>query len=135
VLLFYSEAFLPTVGALQVLLIGIVMLSAWRALANDMAGRGFPGLNIYTGLSAVITNIGLNILWILRYGIVGAAWASTVSYTVSFLMALFFHCCLSGNSWTKILFLRRGDWPLYWRVGLTLSHWAKMKVGSIIWKS
>ena len=52
VLLLYSEAFLPAVGALQSLLVGIVALSAWRVLANDIAGRGFPGLNIYTGLAA-----------------------------------------------------------------------------------
>ena len=123
VLLFYSEAFLPAVGALQSLLVGIVALSAWRVLANDIAGRGFPGLNIYTGLAAVVTNVALNLLWIPRYGIIGAAWASTASYTVSFIGALFFYCRLSGNRWTKVIFPQRGDWALYWRTGLALSQW------------
>jgi len=45
-----------------------------------------------------------DVLWIPRYGIVGAAWASTASYTVSFLTALFFYCRLSGNRWTVVLF-------------------------------
>ena len=89
VLLLYSEAFLPAVGALQALLAGIVALSAGRVLSNDIAGRGRPILNAYGGLAAVATNVALNLLWIPRYGIVGAAWASTVSYSVSFLMALF----------------------------------------------
>jgi len=129
VLLLYSEAFLPAVGALQVLLIGIVMLSAWRALANDMAGRGFPGLN--TGLATVTTNIGLNLLWIPRYGIVGAAWASTASYTVAFLMALLFYCRLSGNSWTKVLLLQRGDWALYLRTATSLGQWVWAKVRGV----
>ncbi|MGQ9628682.1 MAG: oligosaccharide flippase family protein, partial [Anaerolineae bacterium] len=40
VLLLYSEAFLPAVGALQALLVGIVALSAGRVLANDISGRG-----------------------------------------------------------------------------------------------
>jgi len=127
VLLLYSEAFLPAVGALQSLLVGIVALSAWRVLANDIAGRGFPGLNIYTGLAAVATNIVLNLLWIPRYGIVGAAWASTVSYTVSFLGGLFFYCRLSGNSWTKVVFPQSGDWALYWRTGKALFHWTSIK--------
>ncbi|RLA95333.1 MAG: hypothetical protein DRG83_18740, partial [Deltaproteobacteria bacterium] len=128
VLMLYSEAFLPAVGALQALLVGIVALSAGRVLSNDIAGRGFPGLNIYTGLAAVATNIALNLLWIPRYGIVGAAWASTASYTVSFLMALFFYCRLSGNPWMKVLLPQRGDWAIYWRTGASLGQWLWVKV-------
>ncbi|WP_460177203.1 flippase [Thermodesulfovibrio hydrogeniphilus] len=127
VLLLYSEAFLPAVSALKALLVGIVALSAWRVLANDIAGRGHPGLNIYTGLAAVVTNIALNLLWIPRYGIVGAAWASTVSYTVSFLCVLFFYCRLSGNRWTKVIFLQRDDWMLYWQTVVVLWQWIRTK--------
>lgn len=132
VLLLYSEAFLPAVGALQALLVGIVALSAGRVLSNDIAGRGFPGLNIYTGLVAVATNIALNLLWIPRYGIVGAAWASTVSYTVSFLGALFFYCRLSGNSWTKVIFPQRGDWALYWKTVVSLRQWINSKLRGVL---
>jgi len=128
VILLYSEAFLPAAGALQALLAGIVALSAGRVLSNDIAGRGFPGLNIYTGLAAVVTNIASNILWIPRYGIVGAAWASTVSYAVSFLGALFFYCRLSGNSWTKVVFPQPGDWALYFRAAKSLGLWVWTKV-------
>jgi len=128
VLLLYGEDFLPAVSALQALLIGIIALSAGRVLSNDIAGRGHPGLNIYTGIGAVITNVVLNVLWIPRYGIVGAAWASTVSYTVSFLGAIFFYCRLSGNRWTKVVFPQRGDWALYWRTGVALGQWIKGKV-------
>jgi O-antigen/teichoic acid export membrane protein len=131
VLLLYSEAFLPAVGALQALLVGIVALSAGRVLANDIAGRGFPGLNIYIGSAAVLTNVVLNLLWTPRYGIVGAAWASTASYTVSFLGALFFYCRLSGNRWTKIVFPQPGDWLVYFQTGKALWRWAWSKIGVI----
>jgi len=132
VLLLYSKAFLPVVGALQALLIGIVALSAGRVLSNDIAGRGFPRLNIYTGVAAVATNVVLNLLWIPRYGIAGAAWASTVSYTVSFLGALFFYCRLSGNRWTAVVFPQRGDWALYWKTGKALCQWAWIKVRTVL---
>lgn len=128
VLLLYSEAFLPAVSALQALLVGIVALSAGRILANDIAGRGFPALNIYTGLAAVVTNVALNLLWIPRYGIAGSAWASTVSYTVSFLGALFFYCRLSGNRWTRVVFPQRGDWTVYCKTGIALGQWAHSKL-------
>lgn len=132
VLLLYSEAFLPAVGALQALLAGIVALSAGRVLSNDIAGRGFPGLNIYTGVAAVATNIALNLLWIPRYGIAGAAWASTVSYTVSFLGALLFYCRLSGNRWIKVVFPQPGDWALYWRTAVALGQWAQGKLRGVL---
>lgn len=128
VLLLYSEAFLPAVSALQALLVGIVALSAGRVLANDIAGRGFPGLSIYTGSVAVLTNVVLNLLWIPRYGIVGAAWASTASYTVSFLSALFFYCRLSGNRWTSVVLPQRGDWMIYLKTGKALFQWAWARV-------
>lgn len=128
ILLLYSEAFLPAVGALQALLVGIVALSVGRVLANDIAGQGFPRLNVYTSIAAVTANVALNILWIPIYGIVGAAWASTVSYTVSFLGSLFFYCCLSGNHWTTVLFPQRGDWVLYWRTAVSLGQWANGKL-------
>jgi len=128
VLLLYSETFLPVVGALQALLPGIVVLSAWRVLANDIAGRGFPGLNIYPGIAAVATNVALNLLWIPRYGITGSAWASTVSYTVSFLGALFFYCRLSGNQWTVVVFPQRSDWAIYLRTAKAVLEWSWIKL-------
>jgi O-antigen/teichoic acid export membrane protein len=132
VLLLYSEAFLPAVGALKALLVGIVTLSAGRVLSNDIAGRGFLRLNIYTDLAAITTNVVLNLLWIPRYGIVGAAWASTVSYTVSFLGALFFYCRLSGNRWTSIVFPQRGDWAIYWRMTISLERRIHREVGRLL---
>jgi O-antigen/teichoic acid export membrane protein len=132
VLLLYSEAFLPAADTLRALLIGITTLNAGRVLSNDIAGRGFPGLNIYIGLAAVTTNVVLNLLWIPRYGIVGAAWASTASYTVSFLGALFFYCQLSGNQWTKVVLPQSGDWALYFRAGKFLCRWIGLNLKEVL---
>lgn len=116
VLTLYSEAFLPAVGALQALLVGIITLSAGRVLANDIAGKGFPELNIYVGIVSVTVNIMLNLLWVPRLGIIGVAWASTVSYTLAFMITLFLYCRLSGNQFTVVIFPQRGDWSVYWQV-------------------
>ncbi len=130
--LLYSSAFLPAVRPLQILLPGIVTLSVGRVLANDIAGRGRVMLNNYAGLVTVATNVALNILWIPRYGIAGAALASTVSYTLAFLTQLFLYTRLSGNHWTVVVFPQRGDWALYRRTGLALGRWAKEKLASIV---
>ena len=128
----YSTAFLPAVQPLQILLPGIVALSVSRVLANDIAGRGRPILNTYVSLGTLATNIILNLIWIPRYEIAGAAWASTVSYSVTLLARLFLYCRLSGNSWTKVLLPQRSDWALYRRTGLALGQWAKEKLAAIM---
>lgn len=111
----FSEAYLPAAGALQALLVGTVTLSAWRVMSNDIAGRGRPSLNIYIGIVTVATNVVLNWIWIPRFGISGAAWASTVSYSVAFLGALIIYCYLSGNKWYRIILPQRGDISIYVR--------------------
>lgn len=128
----YSEEFLPAVQPLQILLPGIVALSVWRLLANDLAGRGKPMLNTYITGVAVVVNLVLNIFWIPRYGIEGAAWASTASYGLALVIILFVYCRLSGNRWTKVLLPQRGDWALYWQTGAALGQWMKVKVRKVL---
>ena len=63
-------------------------------------------------------NLFLNILWIRPHGIAGAAWASTVSYTVqSAIMSVFFWR-ITGIPPHRLVLPERGDLELYqalWR--------------------
>ena len=113
ILALYSTAYLRAVGAAQALLIGIVAMAASKPLANDLAGRGKPMLNTYISIVSLFTNVGLNILFIPKYGIVGAAWASTTSYSLTFLIRLVVYCRISGNRWIDVVFLKREDVLLY----------------------
>lgn len=128
----FSADFLPAVQPLRILLPGIVLLSIWRLLANDLAGRGKPILNTYITGFAVLVNIALNILWIPRYGIAGAAWASVASYGIALVIVLIVYCRLSGNSWVKVLIPQRTDWALYRQTGLALSQWGKKKMRALL---
>ncbi len=120
ILVLYSEAFVLAVGAVRGMLVGVVALSAGRVLAKDIAGRGLPRLNVYAGMVAVMVNIVANIMWIPRYGIVGAAWASTASYTASYVVTLHFYCRVSGNRWWKLVVPQRKDLGLYMHVAKNL---------------
>lgn len=118
--LLYSNAFLPAVAPLRALLPGIVTFSVARVLANDLAGRGRIMLNNYAGVVTVTSNVVLNLLWVPRFGIVGAAWASTVSYTATFLIQVVMYCRLSGNAWTKVLIPQREDMAVYLQAARSL---------------
>ncbi|MBD3236948.1 MAG: oligosaccharide flippase family protein [Candidatus Eisenbacteria bacterium] len=89
--LFYTSAYDPALQPLRVLLPGIVALTLSNVLSSDFSGRNRRGLTTIAMGIGFGLNLGLNILWIPRHGLLGAAWASTISYsTQSVIMALFF---------------------------------------------
>ncbi|MDV7402455.1 polysaccharide biosynthesis C-terminal domain-containing protein, partial [Arthrospira platensis SPKY1] len=75
-------AYLPAVPALWVLLPGVVAFTPGVILAGDFIGRGVPHWNTQASAITVTVNVVLCLWWIPRFGILGAAWASTVAYTL-----------------------------------------------------
>ena len=82
-----------------------------------------------TGGLPMLVNVLLNIIWIPKFGISGAAWASTVSYGVALVAHLYNYCKLSGNHWSKVVLPQAGDGATYLRTAKELwqSLWAKHK--------
>ncbi len=116
IILLYSETFSSSVVPFQILLIGAVAASGWRILANDLYGRGKPELNIYISLISLILNIILNILWIPKFGINGAALATSISYTFSFITIIIIYSKISENNLFNTIFLQKTDFKLYKRI-------------------
>lgn len=101
------------IGAARVLvwlLPGIVVLSSARILANDLTARGRPDLNIWIGMTAFLVNIAGNLLLIPRYGLVGAAAATTISYGAATVACFVLYARLSLTDWWRPLVLERDDW-------------------------
>jgi len=113
IILLYSNQFFNSILPFQILLIGVVTISGWRILANDLYGRGKPILNSYiTGISIVI-NIILNIILIPKYGIIGVAWATTISYTFAFMIIVIVYSKISDNKIIDIIFIKTSDFRFY----------------------
>ncbi|MHA1781936.1 MAG: oligosaccharide flippase family protein, partial [Promethearchaeota archaeon] len=110
---FYSEEFFNSILPFKILLIGIVSMSGWRILANDIYGRGRPELNIYVSFVSTILNIFLNIIWIPKYGISGAALATSISYFSSFILIIIVYCKISGNSIFDTIIMKKSDLLFY----------------------
>lgn len=99
----YGEAFRPSVMALLWLLPGIVLFSIANVLAAYIAGVGKPRLNLLvSGVSLVVT-ITLDLLLIPKLNLIGAAIASTVSYSLSALLLVVFFKRETGASLREIL--------------------------------
>ena len=101
--LLYGDAFRPSIMALVWLLPGIVVFSVANVLAAYIAGIGKPRLNlIVSGVSLLVT-IALDLALIPNLNIVGAAIASTVSYSLSALLLIIFFIRETGASLREVL--------------------------------
>lgn len=83
VVLLYGEQFRAASEVIIWLVPGIICLGHSKLLANYIAGKGRPGINAIRGASALVVNLIANFILIPIYGIVGAAMATTISYSLS----------------------------------------------------
>lgn len=88
IVILFGEAFLPSSQVLTFLLPGVVLLTFFKILNMDLAGKGKPWVALKAMGPALIINVVLNVLWIPGYGANGAAIASTISYSVAALLFL-----------------------------------------------
>jgi len=113
---FYSSSFSDSIAPFKILLAGIVAMSGWRILSSDFYGRGLPMINTYISAASVAVSIALNIVLIPQLGIIGAAWATSISYIASFLMILLVYRKISGNRIRDVLFMNGSDIVYYKRM-------------------
>ncbi len=109
----YGGAFGDAILPLIILLPGIVMLSQAHVFYGYFMGQGRPGVTTITTLLSLLATIGLDLVLIPRYGVVGAAIASTCAYAVEFLASLVFFIRHSGTLWQDALVFRRSDLTYY----------------------
>lgn len=101
--LLYGEAFRPSIMALIWLLPGIVVFSVANVLAAYIAGIGKPRLNLLVSGVSLIVTIALDLALIPRLNIVGAAIASTTSYSLSALLLIIFFIRETGAPLREVL--------------------------------
>jgi O-antigen/teichoic acid export membrane protein len=89
ILFLYGNQFEKSTSVLKILMPGVVLLTIFKVLNMDLAGKGKPWVAIKAMGPAVIINIILNYFWIPLYGSIGAAYASTISYSVAAIIFLF----------------------------------------------
>ena len=88
--LLYGNDYAPGSTALIILSFGIAMNDFSGTAGNILVGSGHTKLNLVCEAIAAVMNILLNILLIPRYGITGAAVATSISYTARNISAVSF---------------------------------------------
>ena len=105
----FGEAFINSVLVLNTLLPGVVLLTVFKVINMDLAGKGKPWVSMKAMVPALIINIVLNILLIPNQGAYGAALASTISYTIAAVLFIHFYSKEVGIKMKEILLYKKSD--------------------------
>ena len=112
----FGSAFLPSVMPLLILLPGIIALGGAKTLTADLAGRGKPQFGTYAAFVSLAVNIPLNLWLIPRWGISGAAFASSVAYIIATIIVVIAFVRISHKSYSEVLLIKKKDFQDYKRI-------------------
>ena len=101
--LLYGGDFEGAVGAIVVLLPGIVLMGVWRVVSLTTVRFGSTGLQPAISVLALLVNCGLNVLLIPHHGAVGAAAASSASYLVAAALTLRWVVSRGTTTWRELV--------------------------------
>ncbi|WP_426117383.1 lipopolysaccharide biosynthesis protein [Massilia sp. PWRC2] len=85
----FGEDYAGSVTPFLILLPGVVLWSYMSVIANSLAGMGFQGVNIWGALLCLGINICGDLLAIPRWGMQGAAMASSIAFSCTALYTVF----------------------------------------------
>lgn len=113
----YGPSFADAGVALRLIIPGVVAYSVVAILSRYLTGRGRPGTGTLVLLLGLVTNVTANLLLVPRFGINGAAAASSISYGLTALVILAVFLRVSGRGLAETVVVRRSDVAAAWSVG------------------
>lgn len=116
ILVVFGSGMTPALHPLWLLLPGIVTLTAAKVISSYLSGIGKPTYSTYVGAGTVILTVILDLLLIPRYGINGAAVASSIVYTLTAATYIWILKRESGAGLLETLVVRPSDFMRYRRV-------------------
>jgi O-antigen/teichoic acid export membrane protein len=109
VTLLFGTEYEASVLSLCILLVGAVLLGGGRILSSELSGQGKTGIISVANSVGLAINIVLNLLWIPKWGISGAAAATSVTYGTMFAIELMGASRLAGLSIFEYVIPRLSD--------------------------
>jgi O-antigen/teichoic acid export membrane protein len=119
----FGEEFDGAFLIMMVLIPGLILASIFKSLNAYYAGKGQPYFTIWIMGVAVVINIVLNFWFIPQYDAVGAAIASSFSYTISAVGSTYIFAKRENVCYRDILFIYWSDFsPLLKKLNLNRSN-------------
>lgn len=109
IVLLYGDSFTPAYKVTVYLFVGIIGMIFYKIIGNVFLVRGDKKMVLYTLLVGSVMNILLNYILIPRFGIIGAAVASLISYSTCGFYLLFSYCKLFTVKLQDVLLVNFND--------------------------
>lgn len=94
-------------------------------MAADLCGRGKPQFAVYSSFACLVVDTILNFILIPKWGISGAAFASSVSYWVDTLIIIVAFSKISKKPLTEFLLIKKDDFKDYLQLFSNFRNWFK----------
>ncbi|MBN2248706.1 MAG: oligosaccharide flippase family protein [Coriobacteriia bacterium] len=102
--LLYGSDYLPAVLPLRILLPGVVLFGSSRILSQYYMGQlGRPGVSSAVSVGMAVVGVALYMTLIPAYGFVGAAIASSATYSLGFVANAVLFCRATGTPYHRII--------------------------------
>jgi O-antigen/teichoic acid export membrane protein len=117
----FGTVMLAAAQPLLLLLPGILALSGAKVLSSYLSGIGRPIYSTYIAAGSVILTVALDLIFIPRNGIAGAAAASSVVYTLTAIATLVVFRKESGAGILETIVIQPKDFGYYTRAARTVA--------------
>jgi O-antigen/teichoic acid export membrane protein len=120
----FGPDFRPAVKLIWILIPGAISMAAYQNMMNDLVGRGHPRVKSLTAIVGCVATVSLDLIFIPRYGALGAAIGSSAAYCLTLAVTVPSYRRITGipyGSWVPTradakaacgsLNLRRGGTP------------------------
>ena len=105
----FGEAFRPAISLTLILIPGIALVALAGVLAASVTGRGKPAYGFYAAIVTTPLTVALYVSLIPSLHATGAALASTISYSMSFVLYAWFYRRTSGKKVLPLLIPTRSE--------------------------
>jgi len=109
IVLLFGADFQDAAFALLLLIPGIVLYSCARVLANSFAASGRVGINLWLSIAVLIVNTVANLALIPKFGIAGAAAATTLAYCLTLVVYLVLQQVINKQHWHNFILPTKVD--------------------------
>jgi len=113
VVLLFGSDFAGSAIVIRLLAPGVLLLTIFKVMNMDLAGKGRPSVSLMAMLPGLIINVVCNYFLIPRYGAVGASISSTISYTVLAVLFLHFYSKTVHLPIRKIILFQKDDFKVF----------------------
>jgi len=105
----YGERFLLSFTPMCLLLPGVIFMSFSKVLSKYFTGIGQPLVNSYASFLTLVFTVLFCFLLIPKYGINGAALASSLAYAIHALWEIFYFLKISGYRFDTLFIFKQSD--------------------------